>query len=360
MSDAQAVRILVVGDPYMPAQVFRDPLEALGSRVNVDYLQLTDVAPAPPRTPSEARIQEYAGSPDLLLPAIRDSHVLVVHGAPVTDTVLGAGNLRLVCCARGGPVNVDVAAATERGIPVTSTPGKNARAVADLTAGFLLMLIRRVPGSVRRLLSEGALSESVFDGREFFGREPDGLVLGLVGYGQVGQQVAARARALGMRLLVTDPVTDPVRSAVAGDDAEWTDLDGLLQRSDVVSVHARATAGNRHMFGAAQFGRMRTGSFFINTARESLVDEAALLAALRSGHLAGAALDVLERPAGGGRNPLLDEPSAIVTPHIGGATAETLRRGADMAAASIADLLEGRPPAHLVNPRVLDAAGGLR
>jgi len=129
-------------------------------------------------------------------------------------------------------------------------------------------------------------------------------------------------------------------------------LDDLLSRSDLVSVHARATPDNRHMFGAAAFARMPRGALFINTARESLVDEDALAGALASGTLAGAALDVAERPPAGSRHPLLDLPNVIITPHIGGATRETLRRGAEMAAAAVARLISGEIPDHLVNPEV--------
>ena len=126
----------------------------------------------------------------------------------------------------------------------------------------------------------------------------------------------------------------------------------LLGRSDIISVHARATPGNRHMFGAAAFARMRRGSLFINTARESLVDEDALQAALADGILAGAALDVTQRRPAGDRHPLLDLANVVITPHIGGATHETLRRGAEMAAGAVARLVAGEIPDHLVNPEI--------
>jgi D-3-phosphoglycerate dehydrogenase / 2-oxoglutarate reductase len=117
-----------------------------------------------------------------------------------------------------------------------------------------------------------------------------------------------------------------------------------------VSVHARASAANWHLFGATVFGRMRRGSYFINTARESLVDEQALESALTGGILAGAALDVAERRPAGDRHPLLDLPNVIITPHIGGATQETLRRGAEMVLAAVARLLAGQEPDYLLNP----------
>ena len=129
-----------------------------------------------------------------------------MHGAPVSAEVLDTPGLRLVCCARGGPVNVDVAAATERGIPVANTPGKNAEAVAELTIAFALMLIRGVPRASRYIADGGRLADSAYEGREFFGREAPQPTLGLVGLGHVGRQVASRAVALGFTVVAHDPV----------------------------------------------------------------------------------------------------------------------------------------------------------
>jgi D-3-phosphoglycerate dehydrogenase len=340
------MRILVVGDPYMPGEVFREPLTAIGAGVVVDFAQIEETRPAPARTESEHRLREYAGSPDQVRAALAGHDALVVHGAPVSAEVLDGTGVRLVFCARGGPVNVDVEAATKLGIPVFNTPGKNAEAVADMTIAFALMLLRRIPRSSRHLLDGGGLGESTFEGREFIGREAAGTVLGLVGYGHVGQQVAKRAVALGMPVLVHDPY---LSGSPANTPIEVVSLAELLDGSDVVSLHARATPENHHLVGAAELAAMRPGAFLINTARESLVDEAALLAALESGRLGGAALDVVNPPPAGVRHPLLDAPNVLVTPHIGGATDETLRRGADMIAAAIRELLAGRIPATLVN-----------
>lgn len=343
------VRVLVAGDAYMPAGIFSRALAALGDAVEVTELQIGSTAAAPPRTASARGLREYLGDPADLAAAVAGHDVLVVHGAPVTAEVLDAAPLRLVCCARGGPVNVDVAAASARGIPVTNAPGRNAEAVAELTVAFALMLIRGVPGSARYLTGGGRHADSVYEGREFIGTEASSTTLGLVGLGNVGRHVAARGRALGFTLLGYDPV--PPVTVPAG--LALTGLDELLSRPGIVSVHARATPDNRHLFGAAAFARMPRGSFFINTARESLVDEDALGQALASGTLAGAALDVVERRPAGERHPLLGLPNVIITPHIGGATHETLRRGAEMAAAAVARLTSGEIPDHLMNPEIL-------
>jgi D-3-phosphoglycerate dehydrogenase / 2-oxoglutarate reductase len=344
----QPLRVLAVGDPYMPVASFAAALASLGDAVTVTELQITRTDAEPGRTESERRLREYAGDPAQVARAAAGQDVLVVHGAPVSAEALDAPGLRLVCCARGGPVNVDVAAASARGIPVVSTPGKNAEAVAELTIAFALMLIRGLPRAGRFIADGGRLAESTFEGVEWFGTEAPGTVLGLVGLGHVGRQVAARASALGFTVLAHDPLPP----AVVPDEVRLAGFEELLAESDIVSVHARATAANRHLFGAKAFALMKPGASFINTARESLVDEAELADALRRGQLAGAALDVVEPPAAGARHPLLDLPQVFITPHLGGATSQTLARGARQAADAVAAFLAGQRPAAVVNPEV--------
>lgn len=342
------MKVLVVGDPYMPVSAYAEALAALDGQVDLSTMQIDEASGAPPVTASERGLREYAGDPAQVARAVAGHDVLVVHGAPVSAEVLEAAPLRLVCCARGGPVNVDVAAATRRGIPVVNTPGKNAEAVAELTIAFALLLIRAVPRASRHLLEGGGFAESVYEGREFFGREAPSLTMGLVGLGHVGLEVARRAKALGFTVLGHDPVPP------ADPGVELVTMDTLLTRSDIISVHARLTADNGRMFARDLFARMRPGAYFINTAREGLVDEDALRQALERGALGGAALDVLERTPG--RHPLLDLPNVFVTPHIGGATDQTLARGAERAVAAVADLLAGRVPANVVNPQVFQGA----
>jgi D-3-phosphoglycerate dehydrogenase / 2-oxoglutarate reductase len=339
------VKVLVVGDPYMPVSAYAAALATLDGLVDLSTMQIDEAGGAPPVTVSERGLREYAGDPAAVARAVAGHDVLLVHGAPVSAEVLGAAPLRLVCCARGGPVNVDVAAATELGIPVVNTPGKNAEAVAELAIAFALLLIRTAPQASRHLLAGGGFAESVFEGREFFGAEAPSLTMGLVGLGHVGREVAWRARALGFTVLGYDPVPP------AYADVELVSMDELLTRSDIISLHARLTPENGRMFARDRFARMRPGAYFINTAREGLVDEDALCHALERWHLRGAALDVLERTPG--RHPLLGLPNVFVTPHIGGATAETLARGAQRAVAAVTDLLAGRVPANVVNPQVL-------
>lgn len=346
------MKLLVVGDSYMPIDVFRRAFERLAVDHRFEYLQLdmerTDVG----GSESERRIREFAGSPGQIIERLTDHDALVVHGGAVTDAVLDAApGLHLVCCARGGPVNIDVAAATERRIPVVTTPGKNAEAVADLTIAFLVILARGVLRAAGFLSGGGRVGESTFEGAEWLGHDLGGHLLGLVGYGQVGRRVALRAIAMGMEVASFDPYVGG--DSMTRDGVRPVAFDELLEQAGFVSLHARQPASAVDLFGAPEFSHMQPGSFFINTARETLVDEGALFDALVQSHIAGAALDVLRPRPAGEINPLLGLASVVATPHIGGATFETLDRGATMVAEEIERFDAGSGLVNVINPQVL-------
>ena len=338
------MRILAVGDSYMSAHYFADVFAELEQVHSVSYLECAADPAFSPASASELRLREYLGSPEQVARRMEGIEVLAVHGAPVTDCVLDASlDLRLVCCARGGPVNVDMAAVAERGLPLVNTPGKNAEAVADMTMAFLVMLARGIP-KAQGFLADGGRVLDNFDGAQFIGHDLGRHTLGLVGYGQVGRRVAERARAFGLEVVVYDPY------ASAGDDGvhQVAALAELLARADFVSLHARVNADNERMINAAELAAMKPGAFLINTAREALVDEDALDAALESRHLGGAALDVFEQRRDGHGLRFLRHENVVLTPHIGGATHETLLRGAEMVAAEIARFAAGKPLHHVV------------
>jgi D-3-phosphoglycerate dehydrogenase / 2-oxoglutarate reductase len=336
------VKILAVGDSFMPLSFFRKAFETLERRHQIEYIELNGPAPFVPSTASEQRLREYLGSPAEVAERMGGVEVLAVHAAPVTEELLDASiELRLVCCARGGPVNIDVEALSNRGVPLVNTPGKNAEAVADLTLAFLVMLARGLPKAMR-FANEGGPVGDNWVGARFMGRDLRDHRLGIIGYGNVGKRVARRAAAFGMALSVYDPY-------VAMADVEQVQtIDELLSRSDFVSLHARATADNAHLIDRRALAAMKPGSFLINTARESLVDEDALDAALASGHLAGAALDVFREGSPGGRSALLRHENVVLTPHIGGATSETLLQGALMVAEEIERFAAHEPLTHIV------------
>jgi D-3-phosphoglycerate dehydrogenase len=347
------MKILVVGDSFVPVAVFKQGFAGLERAHEVEYLQLDESNLLAPATESERSIREYLGTPSQVATRVPHKDVLVVHGAPVTDAVLAAGSsLRLLCCARGGPVNVDVRSASARGIPVVNTPGKNAEAVADQALAFMVMLARGFPRAQKFLLDGGRLGESAYEGAQFLGHDLGGHVVGLVGYGNVGRRVANRALAFGMAVIVYDPYVQSVDVAGA---RQVPSLAALLEAADFVSLHVRASAETENLMGRAEFAAMKKGAWFVNTARETLVDEAALDAALSSGHLAGAALDVVRPRSGGGPHPLLRHSNVVITPHIGGATHETLLRGVTMVAAEIERFSSGAPLVAVVNRAALTA-----
>lgn len=347
------MKVLVVGDSFVPVSVFERGLADLRGTHQFEYLQIDESQTFKPATRSENSIREYLGTPAEIAARAGETEILVVHGAPVTDEVLSAApRLKLICCVRGGPVNVDVAAASARHIPVVNTPGKNAESVADQTLAFMIMLARGFPTAQRFLIEGGKLGESAFEGARFVGHDLGGHVLGLVGFGNVGRRVHKRAFVFGMRLVIYDPF---VNIGQLASTTQVHSLGDLLTESDFVSLHVRATSETENMFGAAQFSAMKQASYFVNTARESLVDEAALDAALASGHLAGAALDVVRPRSQSGRHPLLRHANVVITPHIGGATHETLLRGVTMVAADIDRFAAGEPLSAVINRTAVEA-----
>lgn len=336
------VKILAVGDSFVPTYMFETALTAFKAEQQIRFIQLDMDAPFVPATPSERAIKEFAGNPQQLVDAIDGEDILLVHGAPVTDAVLEASpRLKIVGVARGGPVNVDLAAARERGITVITAPARNAEAVADLALALMIMLARGIISSTAFVANGGRLGESTFEGAQFFGHELGGQTLGLVGYGNVGSRVAQRALSFGMSILVYDPYVAAAQLTSPG--IQSVGLDELLARADFVSLHARVTPETTNFFNASKFSLMKPGAFFINTARETLLDEQALYEALISKQIAGAALDVLRSQPVGVSSPLLSLPNVIVTPHIGGATYEAALRGVQILAAQLSHYLIGQP-----------------
>ena len=353
------MKILVLGDSYCPSSALRPAFDVLAADHEVAFADLRDEPGWQPSTASDRAIKEYLGSPGQVIDLLDEHEVLVMQGAPVTNEVFEAdANLRLVCVARGGPVNVDVAAATRHGIPVVITPGKNAQAVTELTFALMVMLARRIPAVTRYVEGGGALARDNYEGAMWFGHELQGRTLGLLGFGQVGGRVARLGVAWGMRVLVHDPFVDPRAIEEAG--AGPVDFDTLITASDFISLHARATAENRGLIGHEQFGRMKRGVIFVNTARDTLVDEDALYDALRSGQVGGAGLDLIRPPRSdeplelGRRHRLFDSPNVVLVAHIGGSTGETLLRGGEMAAAEIARFAAGKPLVNVANRAALE------
>jgi len=228
--------------------------------------------------------------------------------------------------------NIDVAACEARGIRVLPATGANALSVAEYVIACALMMLRGAYASSTQVAA-GAWPRAALGN----GRESAGKTLGLIGYGSIGQLTASLARGIGLRPVVHDPMLAPSDPALA--HVESLSLDALLARADVVSLHVPLIDATRRLIDARRIAQMKPGAVLINSARGGIVDEAALAAALRSGHLGGAALDVFETeplPAG---SPLADCPNLLLTPHVAGVTRESNERVSEMIALRVLEAL---------------------
>ena len=293
---------------------------------------------------SEFSVDVRTGLPeDELAGVIGEYDALVVRsGTKVTARIIDeADRLQVIGRAGVGVDNIDVDAATERGILVINAPDGNTVAAAEHTIALLMALARHIPEG------DASLRDRRWDRKRLMGIEIAGKTLGVVGLGRIGREVARRGRGLGMRVLVYDPYTS---NAVAGTiGAELCDrLEDMLVQADFITVHVPLTAATRHLIGERELAMTKPTARLINAARGGIVDEEALLRALDNGQLAGAALDVfVEEPPFD--SPLLDHAKVVVTPHLGASTREAQVAVAVDVARQVLDILSGKPAAHPVN-----------
>lgn len=279
---------------------------------------------------------------DALLQTLPEYAALVVRSATkVTAEVIAAGsNLRVIGRAGSGVDNIDVNAATERGIVVVNAPASNNVAVAELTIGLMLALARQIP------TAHLSVQAGKWERSKFMGWEVRQKTLGLVGLGRIGSEVARRARGMDMHVLAFDPVVSFDRAAQLG--VEFVTMDDLLARSDIISIHVPLVDGTRNLFNAETIAKMKPGSYLINASRGGIVVEADLVAALDAGHLGGAALDVFAKEPPD-NNPAVGHPRIITTPHLGASTSEAqAQTGTDVAEGVLA-ALAGDTPRYAVN-----------
>jgi D-3-phosphoglycerate dehydrogenase / 2-oxoglutarate reductase len=338
-------KILVAGDRHVLTRLMVDALrEELGE--GPDLATLDFEWPLEPHI-DVAEVREAAGSEEEVIAAGEGAEVIVTQLAPITEKVLRSlEGLKLVVVTRGGPVNVNVDAATEHGVIVANAPGRNAPAAAEYALGLMLAAMKRIPDAHASL--KGGEWRGEFYAFEENGVELDGSTAGLVGFGAIGSRVAKVLGAFGTEVLVYDPFVDDARVEEVG--ARKVELDELLEHARVISIHARLTDETRGMIGAAQIAKMPEGSVLVNTARGGLLDYEALCDALESGHLGAAALDVYdeEPPPEGSR--LFEVPNLVLSPHIAGATRETAHRAASIAAAEVGRYARGEDLTNVVNP----------
>ena len=339
--------VLLAGDGFVRND---DLADALTTRAGTGW-ERRDLLLPWPHTPfgTVGTVTEASGTEDGIINAAAGCDALLTQMAPVTANVLEAcSDLRFVGVGRGGPVNVDIDAATAAGVVVTCAPGRNATATAEYTLAMMLAACRRIPATDMAVKS-GHWPSHLYAYDEV-GIELSDATIGLYGAGAVGGRVAHLCAAFGARVLVHDPYTDPDELA---DIAEHVTLDRLWAESDVVSLHARATNENRHIINADTLTAMRRGVIIVNCARGSMVDEAALAGALTAGHVASAALDVYADEPLATDSPLREAPGTITTPHLAGASRTTARNAANTITTDLEAFWAGHPIENCVNPQVL-------
>jgi D-3-phosphoglycerate dehydrogenase len=279
-----------------------------------------------------------------LIEIVGDYDALVVRSeTKVTAEVFGAGKqLRAVGRAGVGVDNIDLNAATARGVIVVNAPLGNTISAAEHAVGLMLALARHIPEA------NASLKGGEWKRSKFVGVELRGKTLGVIGLGQVGSEVARRAKGLDMNVIARDPFVSPERAAVLGIDLADS-LEDVLARADFVSLHTVLTAQTRHLIGERELSMAKPSLRLINTARGDLVDTEALVRAIEEGRIAGAALDVFPEEPPDMENPVLHNDRIIVTPHLGASTAEAQERVAVDVAAQILAILRGEPAQYAVN-----------
>ncbi|KAM6262311.1 D-3-phosphoglycerate dehydrogenase [Porphyrio hochstetteri] len=296
------------------------------------------------------RVQEKPGlSKEELLREIRDCDGLIVRSATkvTADVLEAAERLQVVGRAGTGVDNVDVDAATRKGVLVMNTPTGNSLSAAELTCGMILCLARQIPQAA------ASMKEGKWDRKKYMGMELNGKTLGVLGLGRIGREVATRMQAFGMKTIGYDPIITPETSATFG--VEQLPLEQIWPRCDFITVHTPLLPSTTGLLNDSTFAKCRRGVQVVNCARGGIVDEGALLRALRSGQCGGAALDVFTEEPPKDRE-LVNHPNVISCPHLGASTQEAQSRCGKEIAMQIVDMATGKGLAGIVNGQALSKA----
>lgn len=319
---------------YVTRQLFDEALEILRREAEVDVFEGVD-NPAPR---------------DLILSKVREVEgLLCLLTDDIDAEVIEAGRkLKVISNYAVGFNNIDVEAATRRGICVTNTPGILTETTADCAWALLLAAARRIAEADRFVRARRWIHG--WGPRMFLGSDIHGKTLGIIGLGRIGSAVARRAKGFNMRIIYHDVIR---RKDLEGElGITFKSLDEVLTEADFITIHVPLTKETRHMIGQRELSMMKETAYLVNTSRGPVVDEAALYRALKEGAIAGAALDVFEQEPIGPDNPLLELDNIVLTPHIASASVETRIKMAVVAAKNLVSVLRGEEPPNLVNPEV--------
>ncbi|MBS1813510.1 MAG: 2-hydroxyacid dehydrogenase [Acidobacteria bacterium] len=336
-------KLLCIGDHFISSSLMKAKLGALA-----DQFDMVEASTPFPLEPFRdiAEVREASGSEEQMAEVLKGVSICIAHHAPLTKKVMEqCPDLKLFVVCRGGPVNVNVPAATEHGITIAYTPARNAAATAEHTIAMILSALRNIPATDAAIRSGQWAGDYTYQTAGF---ELETATAGLIGYGAIGRIVARILRAFGAKVLVYDPFAkiDPSEGV-----EQVSDLNSLLDRAQVVSLHARETKESKGILGRKQIARLQKGSVVVNCARGSLMDYDALADALKSGHLFAAAADVFPQEPLPADSPLLQFPNFIMTPHIAGGTKQAAEKAATIAAEELKLFLEGKPLRYCANPK---------
>ncbi|QIG52382.1 2-hydroxyacid dehydrogenase [Nordella sp. HKS 07] len=340
-------KLVIIGDHFMRSDMFEKAIREKCPKVVLDIVRHDLDWPDKPMEHGYAQagmdgLKEYMGGVDDTVALIDGAEILVTHLAPLSVEIMArCPALKFVAVSRGGPVNIDMKAARERGITVVNTPGRNASAVAEFAIGAILAetrLITRGHDALRRGEWRGDLYRA-----DRTGEELSEMTVGVIGYGQIGTRVVRLLKVFGCRILVTDPYVQ-LSATDRADGVEQVALDTLLARSDVVTLHPRVTKETEKMINAETLAQMKPTAILINTARGPLVDYDALYQALAGGHLRSAMLETFAVEPVPADWPLLELENVTLTPHIAGASVRTVTYAAGLAAEEVRRYLTGEPP----------------
>ena len=347
------MKIVGIGDLLIPEKFIKSgfaELEKMGHQVETyqwklkNYEELQNINLLVETHGSEA----YEPSDDILQ-AVHDADVIITQFCPITKKVIDScKNLKMIGVLRGGYENVNIKYATEKGIIVCNTPGRNADAVADFAVGMILSECRNIAKSHRNL-KEGKWIRDYSNAATV----PDlpGNKAGIIGFGAIGRKVAQRLHGFDMEIMAYDPYVKE-----APDYVEMVPLEKLMRECLIVTLHTRLSESTEHMINAEVLGMMRPDAYLINTARSGLVDEKALYEVLKDGKIAGAALDVFDVEPPSADYPLITLSNVTVTPHLAGGTVDAFTHSPKLLAKEMKSLLTEKSSRFVVNKEVFSKA----
>ncbi len=348
MSNSRNINVAIIGDHFMRPSFFIDALEKIdGAKLNLRTMQQdwpdTNLTHGyADNLPDELQgLREFLGEPDEIAEFIGDAEILIDHLAPITASMLARlPNLKLIAVSRGGPVNINKQAAQDNGVSVVNTPGRNASAVAEFTIGMIL--------AQTRLLTIGHTTLAAGEWRgdlyraDRTGDELCNMTVGIIGYGHIGTKVVKLLKPFGCRILVSDPYMQ-ISQEDTDAGVKQCNFDDLLEQSDVVSLHARVSKKTTQFLAAPQFAKMKNSAYFINTARGPMVNYDDLYEALRTRKLRGAGLETFAIEPAPADWPLLKLDNVSLTPHIAGASLQTVKYAAGLIADEVQRYINGQP-----------------